>query len=291
MCDAGKHAERSPVEALPANAEWKGEVLPLEPVDELTVLTVCDNAMDMLLPDEGPAKRLSLPWMSRQAPMLDAPTLAGGKVPDAPLAQHGFSALVEVRKGDRVHRLLFDTGVTPDGCAGNLRRLGHDLAGIEAIVCSHGHFDHTTGLSGLIARLGRANLPVLIHPEFWARRRLAIPGGEPFELPTTSRRGLGEAGFDVIEQRQPSFLHDRSVLITGEIDRPRGRRRRSSAACAIRAPWRRAPLRPPPGSPLTDSDADELIRLIRAAPVLPGRPGTAAGLAQSKTRWKPSVRA
>ena len=48
MCDAGKHAEGGPVEALPANAEWKGEVLPLEPVDELNVLTVCDNAMDML---------------------------------------------------------------------------------------------------------------------------------------------------------------------------------------------------------------------------------------------------
>ena len=64
-------------------------------------------------------------------------------------------------------------------------------------------------------------MPVLLHPEFWARRRLAIPG-EPFELPTTSRRGLEEAGFDVIEQRQPSFLFDRSVLITGEVDRDTG---------------------------------------------------------------------
>ena len=34
MCDAGRHAKVSPVEALPASAEWKGEVLPLEPVDE-----------------------------------------------------------------------------------------------------------------------------------------------------------------------------------------------------------------------------------------------------------------
>ncbi len=34
MCDAGNHAEGSPVWALPTNAEWKGEVLPLEPVDE-----------------------------------------------------------------------------------------------------------------------------------------------------------------------------------------------------------------------------------------------------------------
>ncbi len=222
MCDTDNHAEVTPAEALPASVEWKGEVLALEPVDELSVLTVCDNAIDMLLPDEGPAKRLSLAGMGRQTPMLEAPTLREGKVPDAPLAQHGFSALVEVRKGSQVRRLLFDTGLTPDGCAENLRRLGRDLADIETIVCSHGHFDHTTGLSGLIGRLGRANLPVLIHPEFWARRRLAIPGGEPFELPTTSRSALDAAGFDIIEQRQPSFLYDRSVLITGEVDRVTG---------------------------------------------------------------------
>jgi len=94
--------------------------------------------------------------------------------------------------------------------------------GIEAIICSHGHFDHTTGLSGLFGRLGRANMPVLIHPEFWNKRRLAIPGGEPVDLPTTSRTALEDAGFDIIEQRQPSFLYDRSVLITGEVDRVTG---------------------------------------------------------------------
>ena len=203
MCGAGNHAGVPPVEALPASTEWRGEVLPLEPVDELSVLTVCDNTIDLLLPDQGPARRLP---MDRKAPMLPAPVLQEGQVPDAPLAQHGFSALVEIRKGGQVHRLLFDTGLTPDGCVQNLRRLGQDPAGIEAIVCSHGHFDHTTGLSGLIGRLGRTGLPVLIHPEFWARRRLAIPGREPFELPTTSPRALEQAGFDVIEQQQPSFL-------------------------------------------------------------------------------------
>src|ERR1035437_8654836 len=222
MCEIGNRAEVTPVEALPATLEWKGEVLPLEPVDGLSVLTVCDNVADILLPDEGPAKRLPLAAMARLAPMLEAPTMARGKAADVPLAQHGVSALVEIRKGGRVRRLLFDTGITPDGCAGNLRRLGQDPADIEAIVCSHGHFDHTTGLSGLIGQLGRANLPVLIHPEAWARRRLAIPGGEPFELPTTSRRALEDAGFDVIEQRQPSFLYDRSVLITGEVARVTG---------------------------------------------------------------------
>ena len=85
MCDTGCEAEVPPAEALPASLEWKGEVLPLEPVDELSVLTVCDNTVDILLPDQGPARRLSLAGMARQAPMLDAPTLAGGKAADAPL--------------------------------------------------------------------------------------------------------------------------------------------------------------------------------------------------------------
>lgn len=56
MCSTGNQAEVPPAEALPASAEWKGEVLPLEPVDELSVLIVCDNTMDLVLPDEGPAR-------------------------------------------------------------------------------------------------------------------------------------------------------------------------------------------------------------------------------------------
>ena len=109
MCETGNRAEVIEAESLPATLEWKGEVLPLEPVDELSVLTVCDNVTDILLPDQGPAKRLPLAAMA-QAPMLEAPTILGGKAADVPLAQHGFSALVEIRKADRVRRLLFDTG-------------------------------------------------------------------------------------------------------------------------------------------------------------------------------------
>ena len=241
MC-FGEQSSAGPVEALPASLEWRGEVLPLEPVDELSVLTVCDNTVDLLLPDQGPAERIALTGMSHPARVLPAATMEGGTAVDAPLAQHGFSALVSIRKGDRVRQLLFDTGLTPTGCTDNLLRLGRDPASIEAIVCSHGHFDHTTGLSGLIGQLGRPGLPVLIHPEFWARRRLAVPGREPAELPVTSRRALDEAGFDIIEQRQPSFLYDRSVLITGEVDRVTG----FEKGFAIHQAWRDGSWQPDP---------------------------------------------
>jgi 7,8-dihydropterin-6-yl-methyl-4-(beta-D-ribofuranosyl)aminobenzene 5'-phosphate synthase len=221
MCQDRGHVHVPPVVAVAADTEWAGEVVPLEPVDEVSVLIVCDNTVDMLLLDEGPARRVGLAaaLTAGALPVLPAPTLDGGKAIDAPVAQHGFSALVEVRTADRVHRLLFDTGLTPDGCVENLRRLSRDPGDLEVIVCSHGHFDHTTGLSGVADRLGRSNLPVLIHPEFWSRRRIAIPGNEPFELLTTSRRALEDAGFDIVENRQPSFLFDGSVLVTGEVDR------------------------------------------------------------------------
>jgi hypothetical protein len=133
MCDTGNRDEVMAAESLSASLDWKGEVLPLEPVDELSVQTVCDNVTDILLPDQGPAKRLPLAAMARLAPMLAAPTILGGKAADVPLAQHGFSALVEIRKGSRVRRLLFDTGITPAGCVENLRSLEKDPADIEAI--------------------------------------------------------------------------------------------------------------------------------------------------------------
>jgi 7,8-dihydropterin-6-yl-methyl-4-(beta-D-ribofuranosyl)aminobenzene 5'-phosphate synthase len=53
----------------------------------------------------------------------------------------------------------------------------------------------------------------------WTRRRLAVPGGEPGELPTLSKLALEAAGLAVIERREPSLLVHGSVLITGEVDR------------------------------------------------------------------------
>jgi len=190
----------------------------LEPVDSVVVTTLMDNVTDVFMPDQGPARRAAV----GAGPWCPAAVMEGGQAPDALLAEHGFSVLVTVAKGGREHRFLFDAGTSPDGVTHNMRHLGIDPSSIEAIICSHGHFDHTTGLDGLIRTLGRVNMPVLIHPHFWRRRRIALPGRAPMEIPTTSRRALIEAGFDIIEERQPSFLFGRSVLITGEVARTTG---------------------------------------------------------------------
>ncbi len=191
--------------------------IPLDPVDAVSITTLVDNFVDVLMSDDGPAKRMGLPTPA--TPRIPAAFLETGATMDSPLAEHGFSVLVTVTKAGREHRILFDAGMTPGGLAENMRRLQLSPKDIETVVLSHGHFDHTTGLDGFVKSLGRANLPAIIHPEFWSRRRILIPGRDPFEIPSTSRPGLLGAGFEIIEDRQPSFLFEGSVLITGEVDR------------------------------------------------------------------------
>jgi 7,8-dihydropterin-6-yl-methyl-4-(beta-D-ribofuranosyl)aminobenzene 5'-phosphate synthase len=177
-----------------------------------------DNVTDVLMPDQGPARRIG----PGRGPATQAALMAKREVPDALVAEHGFSVLVTITKGGHQHTFLFDAGTSPDGVVENMRRLEIDPKSIEGIVCSHGHFDHTTGIDGLIRVLGRANMPILIHPHFWRRRRVVLPGRDPIELPTTSQRALTEAGFEVIEESQPSFLFEGSVLVTGEVPRVSG---------------------------------------------------------------------
>ena len=227
--------------AVETQAQPAVRALPLQPADAVTVTTPVDNVSDMLLQTQGPAKRPALG--DARAPRLPAALLEGGEAFDAPLAEHGFSALVTITRNGKERRLLFDAGLTPDGVVENMRRLDLSPKDVEAIVLSHGHFDHTTGLDGIVRALGRPNLPVIIHPEFWSRRRIVIPGREPFELPSTSKSALRGAGFEIIEEKQPSFLLDGSLLVTGEVDRTSEFERGFLLHQAFRdAEWRPDPL-------------------------------------------------
>ena len=67
----------------------------------------------------------------------------------------GFAALVEY--GGR--RILFDTGNDAAIFARNVKQLGVDLTRLDAVVISHRHGDHTTGLEVVVA----ANPGVPIH--------------------------------------------------------------------------------------------------------------------------------
>ena len=190
-------------------------LIPLAPVDSIEITTLIDNSSDLLLRSEERAKR---PTFADGA-LAEAPVFVDPQLPSYLVGEHGFSALVAITSGGRTRRVMFDAGLSVSGLAHNLDVLQISLADVEAIVMSHGHFDHVGGLNGLLKQAGAARLPMLVHPEFWLRRRIAVPGQEPFELPTASRGALEGFGFEIVEGRAPSLLLDGSVLITGEVAR------------------------------------------------------------------------
>ncbi|HET9602350.1 MAG TPA: MBL fold metallo-hydrolase [Acidimicrobiales bacterium] len=108
-----------------------------------------------------------------------------------------------MRRGDDSHTLLFDTGVSPNGLADNMERLGMDAGDIEAVILSHGHFDHAGGFAGLARLRRREGLPITLHPRVWTPRRAVFPGLTEWQLPVLRRSSLEAEGFEVIERRQP----------------------------------------------------------------------------------------
>ena len=74
------------------------------------------------------------------------------------LTEHGLSLWIEYNGKN----ILFDTGQS-DAIIKNAQVLGIDLSQTDAIVLSHGHYDHTGGLAGVVDFA--ANAQVYLHPK------------------------------------------------------------------------------------------------------------------------------
>jgi len=75
------------------------------------------------------------------------------------LAEHGLAFWIEVG----AKRFLFDTGQTVDVLLHNARELGIDLGAADAVLLSHGHYDHTGGLEAVAGLVKNARL--FLHPD------------------------------------------------------------------------------------------------------------------------------
>lgn len=177
---------------------------PLQPVDAVELLILMDNALDVLAADTPVARRARLGKDALSRPALRA--------------EHGSSFLVSIVDGARRDTLLFDTGVSPDGVPHNLDVLGLDLSAVRAIVLSHGHTDHSRGLDGLAGRLGH-RLPILFHPDALLSRRVVFPDGRELDLPPPRLSDLRQEGFDLVDERGPSFVFEGRALLTGQVAR------------------------------------------------------------------------
>lgn len=106
----------------------------------------------------------------------------------------GFAALVEHSAG----RILFDTGADGQLLCAAAEELGVDLRGIDEIVISHDHWDHTGGLQEALARTG----PVTVH----------LPASSSSELIATAQQAGG-----AVSQSASQVEIQPGVYLTGEL--------------------------------------------------------------------------
>jgi 7,8-dihydropterin-6-yl-methyl-4-(beta-D-ribofuranosyl)aminobenzene 5'-phosphate synthase len=128
------------------------------------------------------------------------------------LGEHGLAYWIDTG----AHRVLFDTG---QGMAleNNAARLGIDLGRADAIVLSHGHYDHVSGLPAALTAAPGASL--WFHPAATERKFIRRADGQARRISTDfmERGEFGEPRtvYRVIE---PTEIVP-GVWLTGEVPR------------------------------------------------------------------------
>lgn len=139
-------------------------------------------------------------------------------------AAHGLSCLVTVRRGAETRTLLFDSGPEADVFARNVQRLGVDLSPVEAIVLSHGHWDHAGAMLRALDLIrggnGGREVPYYAHPGMFRQRAAKRPdGGFRLMADVPDPRTLTMHGARVIQTTEPALALDGLFWVSGEIPR------------------------------------------------------------------------
>ena len=108
-------------------------------IDQLTVREITDNTHDIFL---GPAE---FPGLAVRR--TGFPQASQGKTLES---EWGLALHLESRSGAETRRYLLDFGFTPNVYANNLELLKIDVGQVDALIISHGHYDHIGGLMGFL---------------------------------------------------------------------------------------------------------------------------------------------
>jgi len=139
-------------------------------------------------------------------------------------AAHGLSCLITVRRNGAARTLLFDTGPEDRTFEQNVSRLGADLAPVEAIVLSHGHWDHggaiLRALQLIRDRNGGREIPYYAHPDMFRTRAMKQPNGSMRLMEDVpSAEAVTANGARVVVAKEPQLPLDGMAYVSGEIPR------------------------------------------------------------------------
>lgn len=166
----------------------------IQAIEQISITVLMDNYVDLLLTNSTHATR--------------APAMMNEKFKHPlPIAEHGFSALVNIIKNDHNKQenkstsnnnlFLFDTGVSENGVIHNSDVFGIDFDKIYGIILSHGHFDHFTGLNNIVRKISSRRsdaINLFVHPDAFLKRWLVFPDGKRVKMPFIDQTHLENSG-------------------------------------------------------------------------------------------------
>ncbi|WP_236020107.1 MBL fold metallo-hydrolase [Sabulicella rubraurantiaca] len=181
-------------------------------VDRLVVQVVLDGAHDLFI-------------SGAQVPgiRVERTRLFAGRANRTLQSEWGLSLHLEAQAGAETRRYLLDFGYTPAALNENIDLLNVDVAALDGLILSHGHYDHMGGLAGFLQRHRarmKEDVPLYLGGEdaFCFRH---IPAGNgafaPFGMPP-DRRALTEARVRPVLSEAPLVI-DRHAFTTGTVPR------------------------------------------------------------------------
>ena len=185
--------------ALPGAAT--AQVVRLDPVptvDGVTIRVITDSSYDT--PRVGTSKWVKVKRAGLGTPADFRKTLHN---------EWGLALALESRRGGDTRQILLDFGWTPAALLNNMELIGVEAAKTQALVVSHGHFDHYGGMLGFLEKHRDklpADLTLYVGGEdvFCRRKASRAPGAHLTDSGWLDRRELEKLRVRVVTCEKPT---------------------------------------------------------------------------------------
>lgn len=185
-------------------------VLKAPVVDSLTVRVVTDSSYDTPRAQSHKLVRV------RRQPFTLAPQIRTLH------SEWGLATTLESRVGADTRFMMLDFGYTPEALMNNLEFMSIDVSKVQALIMSHGHFDHFGGLVGFLEK-HRSRMPAELtlyaggEENFCNRKTGTGVPGHFADWGVLDRRELARLNVKVQLCEKPTLVHH--AFTTGVIER------------------------------------------------------------------------
>jgi len=188
----------------------------LRPVDQLEIQVLVDNATDVLSTNPKHVQTEMRVHLGHGLRVLSGQAIC--------CAHHGLALVLKARSGERQRTVLFDAGPEDYAVGRNGNRLQVDFGAIDALVLSHGHWDHAGGMLEAVKLIRRARsdgpLPCYLHPGMFRHRAVQTPAGKVLamaDVPTPEE--YHRLGAEPVVTDRACTILEGSYFVSGEIPR------------------------------------------------------------------------